>query len=305
MTTESPIRFQSAAEFKSRPNWRDLIDPAQSKLLRIIGDYALPKAEELACGLKGCRTVHQNGYVVEVDGGLETHIGNRCGEKFFNVNWGELQATFNRATADRDRAAWLDGVLAEKDALIGQAASLLGALSTAMNNVHELVDRFRKEPELFSAFQRALKDDGKIRAEHVVDADTAERMNLPKGQRTYMENLATIDAAEVAVPRIGQYGLPGDRLISQLRNEVLPTLNQLSSSGLRTLNERQRKARSKELETAKSILQESDTHLAALRRFLSPNNLSQLGKLQVARPNQRSERLLRHFANLSESDDAR
>jgi len=301
MTTESPIRFQSAAEFKSRPNWRDLIDPAQSKLLRIIGDYALPKSEELACGLKGCRTVHQNGYVVAVDGGLETHIGNRCGNKFFHVNWGELQATFNRAAADRDRAVWLAGVLAEKDALVGQAVSLVGALSTAMKDVHELVDRFRKEPDLFSAFQRALKDGGRIRAEHVVDADTAERMNLPKGQRTYVENLGTIDAAEVAVPRIGQSGLPGDRLISQLRNEVLPTLNQLSSSGLRALNERQRKARSKELEAAKSILQESDNHLAALGRFLAPNNLSHLGRLQVTRPNQRTERFLRHFSNLAES----
>lgn len=120
-----PIRFGSFAEITDRPKWCDGIDAGQHKPLQIIGYYSFSKQDQVSCGLKSCRSSHMNGYVIETADSLETHIGNRCGSKFFGVNWGEIHSDFNRALEDRDRQTWLAGVLDQRDILLGTAHSLL------------------------------------------------------------------------------------------------------------------------------------------------------------------------------------
>lgn len=98
---QAPIRFGLFEEIASRPKWQDGLDALRHKPMRIIGDYSFAKSKEIKCGLRNCRRPHMNGYVIETDDGIETHIGNRCGKTHFDITWGELHAVYRRAREDR------------------------------------------------------------------------------------------------------------------------------------------------------------------------------------------------------------
>lgn len=295
MNIDNVIRFRSADEFKSRPAWRDGLDHSEHKLLRIIGDYSFSAQDALPCGLKGCRKPHQNGYVVETVDGLETHIGNRCGQLHFNVNWGELKATFRKAEEERDRQAWLDGMLAQKEELLARAKTALQEITAASERIDEIIEKIGKDPAVKAAFLIAGRASGAIQVERKVDAKTAELMNLSQQQRTSMEIIGRIEGIEVAIVAPEAKRSPGAQTIAEIKTRVLQPLNALSVSSLRNLNSRQRKDRAKELEQAKERLIHAEAYLQQAQRFLASSNLQQIAKLNVPRASQRAERILRQF----------
>lgn len=300
MNIDNVIRFRSADEFKSRPAWRDGLDHSEHKLLRIIGDYSLPVQEALPCGLNGCRTAHHNGYVVETVDGLETHIGNRCGQRNFNVIWGELKATFRRAEEDRDRQAWLEGMLTQRDALLARASTAFQEIAAASKEIDEIIEKIGKEPAIKSAFQTAWRSSGAIQVERQVDAKTAELMKLSKQQQTSMEIIGRIEGIEVAIQAPEVKRTPGAQAMAEIKTLVLQPLNALSLSSLRNLNPRQRKDRARDLERAKERLGNAESYLQRARRFLVPSNLRQIVLLNVYRPNQRAERILKQFGAMTD-----
>ena len=296
--SSTPIRFSLFEEFSSRQKWQDEVDAGQHKPMRIIGDYSFPKSKEIKCGLKGCRHLHMNGYVIETADGIETHIGNRCGKKHFSVTWGELQAVYTRAKADRDREEWLAIVLSERDALIRDSQSLLQSVSETTKQIRSVLERLQKEPELISSFMRVVRAGGSIQIEKTIDSKTAEAMNIPFSKRHVFENAGRIVGVDAVPSSSTTY--PGDLVAAKLRTKVIPVFTGLSISSLRNLNQRQRKDRAKEIETAKSILKDSENYLSTARMFLNPENLQELGKLPVSRKNQRTERILRQFTSMAD-----
>ena len=291
-----PIRFGGFAEITDRPKWRDGIDAGQHKPLRIIGDYSFSKQNQVSCGLKSCRSSHMNGYVVETADGLETHIGNRCGSKFFGVSWGEIHSVFNRASEDRDRQAWLAGVLDQRDSFLMTAQSLLQNVTESTQQIQAIVERLKKEPELYSSFMKVVRAGGTIQIEKTVDVEIAEAMNLPLSQRQTFERIGRITSVDVFPSVSMQY--PGIQIVSRLSTLAIPTFVQLSATALRNLNSRQRKDRTKDIENAKSVLKDAENYISSARLFLQPTNLRQLAKLPISRMNQRSERILKHFGSI-------
>lgn len=294
----TPIRFSFFEEFSSRPKWQDGVDAGQHKPMRIIGDYSFPKSKEIKCGLKSCRRLHMNGYVIETTDGIETHIGNRCGKTHFDVTWGELHAAYRRAREDRDREEWLATALSERDVLIKDSQSLLQSVNETTKQIRSVLDRLQKEPELISSFMRVVRTGGSIQIEKTIDSETAEAMNIPPSQRHVLERVGRIVGVG-AVPS-GSTIYPGDLVAAKLRTKVIPVFTDLSISSLRNLNQRQRKDRAKEIEGAKSILKDSENYLSTARMFLNPENLQELGKLPVARKNQRTERILKQFSSMTD-----
>ena len=300
MSIDNVIRFRSAEEFRARPAWRDGLDHSEHKLLRIIGDYSFSAQEALPCGLKGCRTSHQNGYVIETADGLETHIGNKCGKRYFDVNWGELKATFRRAEEDRDRQTWLNGMLNQRDELLQRAAVVLQNIAVASTEIDEIIEKIGKEPAIKSAFQTVWRSGGAIHVERQVDATTAELLDLSKQRRTSMEVIGRIECIEVAILAPEARSTLGTQSKADLKTLVLAPLNALSLNSLRNLNSRQRKARTRDLERAKERLANAESYLQRAQRFLLPSNLLQIARLNVYRPNQRAERILKHFGAMVE-----
>lgn len=296
----TPIRFRTADEFRSRPAWRDKLLHQEHKLHRIIGDYSFNKPDALACGLKDCRIKHQHGYVVETVDLLETHIGRYCGKKFFGVNWGEIQAVFDRATKERDISEWLQDMVQKRDAMMARAYTLYAVLAKRTGELREVLSRIGKEPLVMTALQRIMRAQGAIQVEREIDADTADVRGLRRKERYYLETVGRVVGLEALQPGYEPDDLKGDDLLRTLRTHVIAPLAQLSAGNLKALNARQRKDRVKELETVNTLLAEADKHLNATRSFLALANLRALGKLPIHRPNERATRILHHFANLPE-----
>jgi hypothetical protein len=196
----TPIRFRTADEFRARPAWRDMLNHREHKLLQIIGDYSFSKAAELACGLRECRTTHQNGYVVQTADGLETHIGRDCGKKYFHVDWGEIQAVFTQATDERDTREWLDSMLRERDAMLARANALYAVLANRTDEVADVLARISKEPLVLDALLRVSLAGGGIQVEREVEKDIAEARGLRPDQRKYLETVGRIFGLEVLQP---------------------------------------------------------------------------------------------------------
>ena len=291
--TVCPIRFRFFEEISSRPKWRDDVDAVKHKPQRIIGDYSFSKQNQVHCGLKSCRSSHMNGYVIETVDGLETHIGNRCGSIYFGVTWGEVRSAFNRATEDRDRQEWLVDVLAQRETLLLISQSLLQNVIESSQEIRTIVERLKKESELYSSFTRVLRAGGIIQIEKSVDVETAKAMNLPLSQRHTFETIGRITSIEVLPNESAPF--PGDQVASKLRTQAIPIFAQLSATALRNLNYRQRKNRAKDIENAKLILKDAEKYIASARLFLLPANLRQFGRLQISKMNQRSERILKQF----------
>jgi len=297
-SSEDPIRFRSPDEFRDRPRWRDGVDPARSKPVKIIGDYSFSKSDELKCGLTSCRTKHQHGYVIETADGSETHIGRLCGRRYFHVEWGEIQARFNRDTEDRSRREWLEDTLQQRDSLISNAEHIARELEAISVRLHDVMDRLDKETSLNAALSEVIRGGGVIQVVREVDAATAERLSLPDRERRRFETIGRITGLGAVQRGLGSGRLKSDDLLYALQKTVVPELSGLSASALKNLNPRQRKARAKDIEAARVTVSEAEMYLAESRKFLAPANLREIGKLQVHRANNRTERTLRYFALL-------
>lgn len=185
----------------------------------------------------------------------------------------------------------------ERDTLIARANQLRSDLIASTAQVREVAELFVREPILRDALERVVRAEGVMRIERRLDENTAERMNLPRGQRVIFESVGRITAIDVIDSGKGK--LKGDDLIAGLRHKAIDVLTRFSASSLRDLNHRQRKQRTKDIEQVKEVILGAEAHLARTRRFLRPSNLREFGKLPVDRHNNRSGRTLKHFAALT------
>jgi hypothetical protein len=297
-TSPYPIRFRTAEEFRNRDAYRYDLDPDAHKLQEIIGDYKLNKAEQLQCGLKGCHSWHWHGYVVRTADGLETNIGRDCGKTHFKVNWGEVHSAFDRAAEARDTQEWLENMVRQRDALQARANAFFVVIFNRTEEVRQIVARISKEPALYQALQVAVRTGGVIQAEREISAEDAKARGIPESQRRYLENVGRIFGIEALQPGYKKGSLKGDDILAKLKSQVMATLSRLSSGSLKALNRRQQKERVKELETVNALLAEAERHVDITRRFLTPANVREIGKLQVHKPNERTKRILQQFATL-------
>ena len=297
LSTRVLIRFKTAAEFMDRAAWQDGLDSSRYKLKEIIGDYSFARKDQLPCGLKNCRTKHQNGYVVVTEQGPETHIGNRCGKKYFDVNWGEVKAEYNRAKERKEQEEWLQGVLARRVPLLALAKRLLQALYDANAELVRVLSIINQERDLSAALVEAAKRGGALEIEEEVDEEVRKAMRLKPNQRFRTIKLGQLLGIEAAVPPRGDTRLRGQAAADRLRVGDIPSLEALSAESLRNLNARARKAQVTQLDGMQTRLSDAEKLIAQTRRFTSPANLRELGKLPVRNRWGRVADILTTFAN--------
>lgn len=97
---KSIVEIHTYEELLERPGFKEKLDLSQHKLSKILGPYSLPT--KAPCGLSSCRTQHNKGYLVVVEGGLEINIGHLCGKKMFGIDWG-IQKQAHKALVNQAR----------------------------------------------------------------------------------------------------------------------------------------------------------------------------------------------------------
>lgn len=75
---EPPKTFE---EMAARPSFIAPLDHGAHKLTKVLAPYSFSK--QVPCGLRSCRTNHNNGFLVRTQSGAETNIGSVCGRKYF------------------------------------------------------------------------------------------------------------------------------------------------------------------------------------------------------------------------------
>ena len=104
--------------------------PRNAKLLSIRESYG-PLAEEVRCGLEGCRTLHGRGFVVlfKIPASMEPPqsgvVGHICGKNAFGADWKQAERVY-------DAQIRAEQVSAAKDRFQARAGRILPALKAAL-----------------------------------------------------------------------------------------------------------------------------------------------------------------------------
>jgi len=76
-------RFQLSSEIKSE----------EKHLKSLIAQYSF--RDKVKCGIASCGTKHNDGFLVMLNDGTEIIIGNKCGKRYFDVDFTEQRKAFN------------------------------------------------------------------------------------------------------------------------------------------------------------------------------------------------------------------
>lgn len=264
--------FESHEAVTSRPRYRGTLDPAQHALKRIVGQYDFPRSLAWPCGLQGCRTPHQTGFVVETTDGYETNIGHICGKNHFGAAaWDRTRSEYKKNRDDQERAQWLAAMFGEKDALLSDVARLTTSITVAKKRIDDMLENMAKDPNLERSFRNAIK------------AQVVEVYRPTTNTSEVIGRLAGTEAAE------------HDFLAKALRNltsRAMTRLRWLDREELELLDAKGRKERQAELADIRTAIDQGQRALASTSKFLTPHNLRLLGQLDVPRLNNRAARFL-------------
>lgn len=117
---EPPKTFE---EMEARSAFIAPLDHSAHKLTEVLAPYSF--AKQAPCGLRSCRTNHNNGFLVRTQSGAETNIGSVCGRKFFGDDF-VIASSVHRRQRARHEA-------------ITQATHLKAQQSTINQRIDELV----------------------------------------------------------------------------------------------------------------------------------------------------------------------
>jgi len=115
-------RFESVEEIRALPGYVSEIDPATTKIAKLIGWYAFP--EEVPCGRANCHQPHKIGYVCETEDGRLVQIGNVCGEEYFGDSFIKLKNELEEAKRRQNRRIAVAEVLDQADEIFDKAEDL-------------------------------------------------------------------------------------------------------------------------------------------------------------------------------------
>lgn len=303
---DEPLVLSCHEDITSRPQWRDDLDPAEHRLQKILGDYDFPKALEWACGLSTCRQIHQRGFLVRTEDGLETHIGNVCGVKHFHlVSWEAERSRYRKAKDDAELRQYLEQSLAERDTLAAQAQARVQALDELLPQLRAVLERLARDPDVHRVFMEALRAGGAIRKARTLSREEAESQGLPPGRRTLTETVAQLGG--LGAVQLGMRpgaparpSLPGVGLFNQLRELLNSTLPRLTQERLAETRVKDRPAIAAEIRQARETIALAATSIEEARRFLDPANLRKLSLLDLRRVSGRASKVLNHFARLTQ-----
>ncbi|MEN9996345.1 MAG: hypothetical protein RL462_1121 [Pseudomonadota bacterium] len=264
----SPIQFQNAEEFQSRPNYFSELSCSSTELDYIVGKYGFSREKSLKCGLNGCHTTHWHGFVIALKSGQETHCGQVCGAKAFGVSWDEVEATFQRKEAERDRSVALQKIKDDGVSVLQRCGQLITKCGPLESAVRTVLEELSRETALVRAFENIVKNGGRIMGE----VEQSDFMRGAKGSgKRDLVLLATVDGTS----SIG----PSKDTVRSLKFQVEIPVKDLMSQSLELLTAKQIEAHLKLLNDVNSTFIRAEAFAKHAERFLIHDNLEKLEML--------------------------
>lgn len=286
----APIHFSSKEEFEVRPSYLPALRCTSDDLDYIVGKYGFSSDKKLRCGLNGCNREHWHGFVIATKSGSETHCGQDCGKREFNVRWDDLHAEFQRQEKALVRKALVSNLLQDRNQLLDQAMALQVDLSAACSRVRAIYDELRKEPDVARQFEAAMQNGGRILAEVKVDSN----VGAASGQRGSNANIA-------AIGRIFGY-LAAQKYQSAGRNfdwGVMRPLLGLTESSVDVMSDDKIAEKAKTVQSIRLELALAVEFVSASEQFLSSKNFVEIEKIKQILPSRaKTARLERIFSRL-------
>lgn len=73
----------------------------------MLDHYAFGKSDAYPCGIKGCATSHQHGYLVKTSDGVYTNIGNICGKKYLDLDFDRVRKEYSARRKASDNLSFV------------------------------------------------------------------------------------------------------------------------------------------------------------------------------------------------------
>lgn len=241
-------------------------------------EYAMPEKEGMRpCGIAGCKQPHRHGWLVKLEDGTRSHVGNICGKRHFK-DWHRMRTTYRaaqraagvtqaRVEARVELAAFLDALQPWETDASRAARSLLRQFDERMPAAARdtLMSRAREADDVVS--ERRLQ----TATEVMMDPRNANKKNpqprygvFPVGKLAGLKAIARAHRVDVIIDA----RLP--ELVRRLRS-LLDAVSAPADSyraGIRDVN---------------ALRLELDASIANVGRFFAPANLALLPKVQGVR----------------------
>lgn len=82
----------------------DFSEGSGRTVVEMLDGYEFSKEDEYPCGIKGCATKHQLGYLIKTSDGIYTNIGNRCGKKYLDLDFDRVKKEYKSKRKAFDNA---------------------------------------------------------------------------------------------------------------------------------------------------------------------------------------------------------
>lgn len=290
MHDQTPIQFQSAEDFQARPNYEPTLSCDEADLKIIVGKYGFSEKQKLQCGLNGCNNWHWHGFVIATQSGKETHCGQDCGKRVFNVSWDDLHAEFKRKEDERDRALSLQRIKADSASTLNRCNELITHCKPLAAAIGAIVSDIARESALKRVFDAALKNNGRIMGEIERSGFMADESR--SGKRDLVL-LATVEGSS-AVENFGE-------VVRNLVYKVQTPITELLSQDFSAMSALVIKKHLNDLREMSFSVVRAETFIANANRFLQPANLQKIRLLLEQVPQRartdRTRRIVERLGN--------
>lgn len=116
------VHVETWEEVLALPGFQATYESDELEIEEVIGRYSF--SEKVNCGLKGCRTPHNKGYIVSSKSGVIANIGNVCGRKILGVVFDEIAKDFDRRISDHQNRETISAFVFQIEGAFAELSSL-------------------------------------------------------------------------------------------------------------------------------------------------------------------------------------
>lgn len=274
----------SPSDLRAIPGYEESVDFSKDsgrRLLEMLDYYDFSKADEYPCGIHGCRTVHQHGYLVRSTDGKLTNIGRDCGKRHLQLDFIRSRKSFRirRKAADN-----LKSIMAIREGLSAYQVRL-DALMSVSGALAECRDILR---EWMPSQHAALMEMGRRGSGQIV---RTRRMSKREAEIHYLQTRTSRKDYEGGRPTIEEAAgvMDGclffrESLGLLLKKQLLPPIDQLKAMGdqdIQDMTPKHLEDLSRNVNNALRLIEKAEGIAGLGLRFFAPENIRKLNLLDA------------------------
>lgn len=268
------------------------------RLLEMLDEYEFAKIDEYPCGIKGCRTAHQFGYLVVSDDGKVTNIGRICGKRHLNLDFTRVKKAYREKRKAADNLASITSIREEFSAYqarLDRVKYLSKSLAECREILREklltqsirLTEMSQKGSNQIIRTRRMDKREAQI---HFLRTGTS-RKDYEGGRPMIEEPVARLDGCSFFRQSLGLF----------LKKQILPPIEQLLSmtgEQISSMSPKDLENTSRNVNNALRLISSAESMVDHGLKFFAQENLQKL--LLMDAPQENLDKVIAQAVKLSE-----